>query len=229
MLRTYFVDSGAGGCGVTFNSRCIVEMLLQQKQNRIEKIYVVDVFALYTDLCNETYGLRDDIVDGVCVFAINHRITCVDDWFSCVSLLDELGAFDQTSNTRIVFSASRYASMLFAENSMLVNLLQTLNVVHVWTLGTTEYSVSNLANKVRDYPLFYSNGIVVRNLKNGNAEDFIFWNGSELEKKLRGYGWHVVDEPLVSGENNTARLANRNLHDLFAIFEKTDFDGSNNA
>lgn len=195
MLKTYMIESGAGGVGNTFVTRCVVDMLLQLKKyeepTEIDNIFVIDANPVIHDLCCDT-GFKNEKFEGIQIFAIRHPIQKIEDWFSLVDKLDEVGVFNEKNN-RVVLSGAPYSFVILRGNSFVIDMLDPLNVVHVWVLGTCQNSVDNLQKNIEEYPKFYSRGIVVQNLKNGPADNFIHWNNSKLEKTLLDWGWQFVD------------------------------------
>ncbi|MHB0989804.1 MAG: hypothetical protein ACYC3O_07245 [Burkholderiales bacterium] len=201
MLKTYLIESGAGGVGNTFVARCIVSMLVNaanyEEPIEIDNIFVVDVDPCNADLCSEV-GIIDEVINKTKIFAIRHPIRTTEDWFDIVNLLDQFGVFSNEASNRVVFSVPQYSSLSLLESSWVIDLFDMLNLVPVWVLGPCKNSVINLEKRLRAYPKFYCRGMVVRNLKLGVAERFLHWNNSILSKELIDSGWQIVDLPVLN-------------------------------
>lgn len=202
MLKTYFVDGDKGGVGKSFVSRCVVDMLLNSEKyghDHIGQIIVVDADPANPDVCGPG-GFVSESINDTQILPFNCPIRSESDWISAIDAVHN--AVRPDANARVVFSLPAAAGLVIRENATVIEMMQFLEGVPVWVLSNDESSVKQLADRVEAFPLRYSHGFVIRNLKHGVGDSFHSWNESMIRRKLLlgqdGYNWNCIDLPVLN-------------------------------
>lgn len=200
MIRTYFVDGDKGGVGKSMVARAVADMLLQTKcllMPVVDNLFIVDADPANADVCGAD-GFKNEMVGETNIIAIRHPIRYVDDWYSLLNKLEELGVADYEGNNRMVFSLPAAAGLVLAENPAVLEMMEIFNGFPVWVLGNERSSVEQLDKRIEAAQFNYARGFVVRNLKHGVADSFSYWNNSVVRKNVLGWGWQEIDFPVLA-------------------------------
>ena len=199
MIKSYFVDGDKGGVGKSFATRCVVDSFLNHEVTsmpKIDKLIIIDADPMNPDVVCEN-GYTNEIVKEVQIIALQRPIKSEDDWLNVVNELAET-QINETDEIRIIFSLPSAAGLYITEP--VLDLMALINPFSIWVMGIDASSTDQLTKRIDKNPFFYQKGIVLVNLKHGQAKSFESWNNSEIKNRLindGGFEWAEVELPAM--------------------------------
>jgi len=199
VIKSYFVDGDKGGVGKSFATRCLVDSFINHEVTampKIDKLIIVDADPMNPDVVCEG-GYENEIVKGVQIIALQRPIKSEDDWLNVINELAET-QINETDNIRIIFSLPSAAGLYITDS--VLSLMSLINPFPIWVMGIDASSTNQLANRIEKSPFFYQSGVVLINLKHGQAKSFDYWEKSNLKKQLIGsldFQWTEVELPAL--------------------------------
>jgi len=215
MIKTYFVDGDKGGVGKSFAARAIADMLMQSARFKLPKpirqLLVVDADESNQDVCGDGGFPEIETVNGCNVRGMFAPISTPQQWVQAGDrVFDAIPQWGDDEG-RVVFSLPAGAGLAIAKAAEVTAVMEALNAVHVWVIGTDAGSVEQLQQRIDAFPAFYQQGFVIRNLRHGVADDFTHWNKSATRAAVKDWGWQEIDLPVLT-PSVASDLARTPLH-----------------
>ena len=219
MLKTFIIDGDKGGVGKSLAARALVHYFLTLPDNERPRLVVYDADLSNPDVCGEGGLKAGSGIIGTALIDLSTE----NGWIDLGTRVATIAAASEKTDYRIIVNMPAQIGTRAFDGSIHIvsEVLREANAIPIWMLSRTQESLRALNYRLRNMPVRYESGVVIKNLFFGAADKFALWAGDELRLRLIDEGnWLEAELPELN-DQLTVMIGRRPFHDVLV----TGIDG----